>query len=211
MFGSLDLDSKIKFNEQTKYDPRSPYSASKAASDHLVKSYFYTFGLPITITNCSNNYGPFQDPEKFIPRMITNLIDGKKIPIYGDGKNVRDWLDVEDHLIAIDLVLNTGKIGETYLIGGMTSDLSNLEIAKKTIKYFENGEIEFVKDRLGHDKKYAVNWEKIKNELGWQPKYDFEEGLQKTIKWYKENETWWRPLKLESEKFYSKAESHATN
>ncbi len=203
VFGSLDINSRDKFNEDTIYNPRSPYSASKASSDHLVRSYYHTFGLPTTITNCSNNYGPYQDPEKFLSRMITNLIDGKKIPIYGDGKNVRDWLYVEDHVRAIEKVLLSGKSGETYLVGGQTDDLNNIEIAELIIKIFGSGEIEFVKDRLGHDRKYSVDWSKINKELGWKPKFNIKEGLQKTVDWYKDNEKWWRILKAQTENYYN--------
>lgn len=206
VFGMLPLNSRVKFSEKTVYDPRSPYSASKAASDHLVRAYFKTFGLPITITNCSNNFGPYQDVEKFIPRVITNLIDGQKAPIYGDGKYVRDWLFVEDHCRAIDLVLHQGKVGETYLVGGLTEDISNLEIVKRILKIFgkEESEIKFVKDRLGHDRRYAVDWSKIKSELGWSPKYDFDTQLAKTVDWYRENEWWWRPQKTRAEALYKK-------
>lgn len=206
VFGSLSLNSKEEFTEETPYDPRSPYSASKAASDHLVRAYHETYGLDITITNTSNNYGPYQDPEKFLPRMITNLIDDKKLPIYGDGKYVRDWLFVEDHCRAIDTILNKGKSGETYLVGGLTKDINNLEVAKKLLELFgkEESYIKFVKDRPGHDRRYAVDWSKIKNELGWEPKHDFETWLEKTVEWYKENEWWWRSLKKEAEKLYEK-------
>lgn len=205
VFGSLDLGSKKKFDENTNYNPRSPYSASKAGSDHLVRAYHATFGLPVTITNCSNNFGPFQDPEKFLPRMITNLIDNKKVPIYGDGKNERDWLYVEDHCRAIDLVIKKGELGETYLIGGLTEDINNLELAKRVLKIFDRdlSYLEFVNDRLGHDRRYAVNWNKIKK-LGWRPKYKFDEVLQNTIVWYKENEWWWRLLKKKAERLYEK-------
>jgi dTDP-glucose 4,6-dehydratase len=206
VFGSLPLGSIKKFNEKTLYDPHSPYSASKAACDHLVRSYSYTFGLPITISNCSNNFGPFSDPEKFIPRMITNLIDDKPIPIYGEGKNVRDWLYVEDHAQAIDLIIHKGKIGETYLVGGLTKDVSNLKLAKKLLKIFgkDDSYIKFVTDRKGHDLCYAVDWSKIKKDLGWKPKFEFDDCLQKTVKWYKENEWWWRPFKKKSEELYIK-------
>lgn len=206
VFGALPLNSRKRFNENTLYNPRSPYSASKAASDHLVRAYFYTFGLPITITNCSNNFGPFQDPEKFLPRMITNLIDGKKIPIYGDGLYVRDWLYVEDHCRAIEMIIKKGKVGETYLVGGLTSDISNLEVAKKLLKIFgkDDSYISFVPDRPGHDRRYAVDWGKIKKELGWKPRFDFDTWLSKTVDWYKENEWWWRPLKKKAEGFYEK-------
>lgn len=205
VFGALPLSGKDKFSESTLYDPRSPYSASKAASDHLARAYFHTFGLPITITNCSNNYGPYQDPEKMFPRFITNLITGKPITIYGDGKYVRDWLYVEDHVRAIDLVINKGKVGDTYLVGGMNKDVNNLEISQKLLKAFGKDKkfIKFVKDRPGHDRRYAVDWSKINKDLGWKPKYDFNTWLLRTIEWYKENEWWWKPLKSESEKLYT--------
>ncbi len=205
VYGSLDLDSDDKFNEKTKYDPRSPYSASKAAADHLVKAYFHTYDLPITITNCSNNYGPYQYPEKFIPRMVTSLIEGGKIYIWGDGKYVRDWLFVEDHCRAIDLVVKQGRPGETYCVGGQTADVSNLELAKKVLKVMDLGEdrLEFVKDRPSHDRRYAVDWSKIKQELGWEPEMDLEEGLAETIDWYEENKEWWKKLKEEAEAFYN--------
>jgi len=206
VFGSLPLESKEKFNEKTPYDPRSPYSASKAACDHLVRAYFHTYGLPITITNCSNNFGPFQDPEKFIPRMITNLIEGEEVKIYGDGKYVRDWLYVDDHVKAIEAVLTKGKVGETYLVGGMADDITNLEVAQKLIRMFGKDEdaIKFVKDRPGHDRRYAVDWSKINKDLGWEPEHNFDEWLTKTVEWYKENEWWWKPLKEEAEKLYAK-------
>ena len=206
VFGALPLGTKEKFNEKTLYSPRSPYSASKAAADHLVRAYFHTYGLPITITNCSNNYGPFQDAEKFLPRMITNLIEGKPLPIYGDGKYERDWLYVEDHCRAIDMVLNKGKVGETYLVGGLTDDVNNLAVAQKLLKIFGKDKtyLKFVKDRPGHDRRYAVDWGKIRRELGWKPLYDFDTWLEKTVKWYQANEWWWRPLKEEAEKLYKK-------
>ena len=203
VFGALPL-GKGKFDEHTPYDPQSPYSASKAASDHLVRAYYHTFGLPITITNCSNNFGPFQDPEKFLPRLITNLINGQKLPIYGDGLYVRDWLYVEDHCRAIEVVLQKGKVGETYVVGGQSEDVNNITIAKLLLKIFglDESYLEFVKDRPGHDRRYAVNWGKIKKELGWQPKYDFEKWLTETVKWYKKNEWWWKPIKEQSESIY---------
>ena len=212
VFGALPLGIKIKFNLGSNYDPRSPYSASKASSDHLVRAYFWTYGLPITISNASNNYGPFQDPEKFISRTITNLIVGEPAPVYGDGKYVRDWLFVEDHCRAIDLILHKGKVGETYLIGGLTKDFSNLEVIKKILKIFgisvnitkDSKFVKYVKDRAGHDRRYAVDWAKIKKELKWNPMNDFDRGLAKTVEWYKNNEWWWRPLKKESEKLYEK-------
>lgn len=197
VFGSLPLNSKEKFNEKTPYQPRSPYSASKAAADHLVRAYHITYGLPITISNCSNNFGPYQFPEKLIPLAITNLIEGKKVPIYGDGLYVRDWLYVEDHCRAIDLILHKGKVGETYFIGGLTKDISNLEVIKKILKIMRKGGewIEFVKDRPGHDRRYAIDWSKINKELGWEPKHDFDEALKKTVDWYQKNQNWWKKLK----------------
>ena len=206
VFGALGLESKEKFNEKTLYDPRSPYSASKAGSDHLVRAYFHTYGLPVTITNCSNNFGPYQDPEKFFPRAITNLTEGKEIILYGDGKYVRDWLFVEDHVRAIEVVLEEGKVGETFLVGGLSEDINHLEVTKKLLKLFGKDEssIKFVKDRLGHDRRYAVDWGKINKELGWKPMYGFDEWLAKTVEWYKENEWWWKPLKEEAEKLYEK-------
>lgn len=206
VFGALPL-GEGKFRESTPYGPRSPYAASKAASDHLVRAYFSTFGLPVTITNCANNYGPYHNPEKFFPRMITDLIDGVPVKIYGDGKYVRDWLHVEDHCRAIDFVIRKGRVGETYLVGSASCEVNNLEIAKKLVKIFGKDEkryIKFVKDRPGHDRRYAIDWTKLK-ELGWKPKYfDFDRGLSETIRWYRENEWWWRPLKKESERLYEK-------
>jgi len=197
VFGSLGLEDNKKFTEQTAYDPHSPYSATKASSDHLVRAYFHTYGLPVTITNCSNNYGPFQFPEKFIPLAITNLIENKKVPLYGDGLNVRDWLYVEDHCRAIDAVLEKGVIGETYCIGGVTEDINNRTVIQKILTYFgkAENEIEYVKDRPGHDRRYAIDWSKIQNELGWKPAYDFDTWLQKTIQWYREHEPWWKSIK----------------
>lgn len=196
VFGSLELESVDKFNESTAYNPRSPYAASKAASDHLVRSYFETYGLPILITNCSNNFGPYQFPEKLIPLSITNLLQNKKIPVYGDGLYVRDWLYVEDHCRALELVLLKGKIGETYCIGGLTDSISNLEVAKKIIKLLGKDEsyIEFVKDRPGHDRRYSIDWSKMQKEFGWKPLHDFDSWLEKTVEWYKNNFGWWKKL-----------------
>lgn len=205
VFGSLKLDDKSKFNERTNYNPNSPYSASKAGSDHLVRAYYETYGLQITITNCSNNFGSYQFPEKFIPLAITNILEDKKVPVYGDGLYVRDWLYVIDHCRAIDLVLNKGKIGETYLVGGMTKDISNLEVIKRILKIMgkDEGFIEYVKDRPGHDRRYAVDWSKINQELGWKPEHNFDEWLEKTVNWYKENEIWWRDVKTGAyQKYY---------
>jgi dTDP-glucose 4,6-dehydratase len=206
VFGSLDLDSKVRFNEMTKYDPNSPYSASKAGSDHLVNSFHTTYDLPITISNCSNNFGPYQFPEKLISLAITNLIENKKVPIYGDGLYVRDWLYVEDHCKAIDLILNKGVNGETYLVGGMNDDISNLEIIKKIINIMgaKDNMIEFVKDRPGHDRKYSVDWSKIKTKLGWKPEANFDVELKKTIEWYKNNMNWWKRVKTGEYRDYYK-------
>lgn len=192
VFGALKPGDK-PFDETTPYDPRSPYSASKAASDHLVRSYFHTYGLPITLSNCSNNYGPYHFPEKLIPLIITNVLEGKKVPVYGDGLQVRDWLYVEDHCKAIDLILHQGTIGETYCIGG-ASERENIWIVKKILELLGKDEsvIEYVADRPGHDRRYAINFSKIKNELGWQPEVMLEDGLKKTVEWYKENGMWWK-------------------
>lgn len=206
VFGALPLDSSQRFNELTVYDPRSPYSASKAASDHLVRAFYHSFGLPITISNCSNNYGPYQSPEKFIPRIITNLLTGQKVPVYGDGLYVRDWLYVEDHCRAIELILMNGRIGETYCVGGMTENINNLTLTKTILEIMgkDESQIEFVADRPGHDRRYAVDWGKIKRELNWEPQYDFKEALKLTVAWYQNNLTWWRTAKEEAEKFYQK-------
>jgi dTDP-glucose 4,6-dehydratase len=205
VFGALALGSETKFDEFTPYDPHSPYSASKAGSDHLVRAYFDTFDLPVTITNCSNNYGPYHYPEKLFPLAITNILEGKNVPVYGDGLYVRDWLYVEDHCSAIEAVLLNGKIGETYLVGGLTEDISNIDVVKLMLQMLGATEdrIEYVKDRPGHDRRYAVDWSKINRELGWKPAVTFEEGLQQTIEWYKNNEWWWKPIKSgEYQKYY---------
>lgn len=204
VFGSLELGSSEKFNEHTPYDPRSPYSAAKAGSDHLVRAYGETYGLPFTLTNCSNNYGEYHFPEKLFPLAITNLIDGLKVPVYGDGLNVRDWLYVQDHCSAIDRVLTDGKDGETYLIGGLTKDISNLEVVKMILSLMNKSEaeIEFIADRKGHDRRYSVDWTKINRELSWEPSVDLEEGLRRTIAWYENNQAWWRPLKEQAKDFF---------
>lgn len=204
VFGSLSLETTDKFHEATSYDPRSPYSATKAGSDHLVRAYHHTFGLPVTITNCSNNYGPYQFPEKLIPLAITNILEGKKVPIYGDGKYVRDWLYVDDHCRAIDAVLTGGKIGETYCVGGLTEDMNNLTIIRNILKIMgkDESQIEYVTDRPGHDRRYAVNWSKIHRELGWEPKNDFSTWLGITINWYETNESWWQRVKSGAYKTY---------
>lgn len=205
VFGELPLNEG-RFTEKTPYSPRSPYAASKASADHLAKAFYHTYGLFVTITNSSNNYGPFQDPEKFIPRMITNLIDGGDIQIYGDGKYVRDWLYVEDHARAIDLVINAGKAGETYLVGGSNKEISNLEVAKTILRLMNlpESKIKFVKDRPGHDRRYAVDSSKIKKQLGWRPLFGFDDYIAKTINWYEENIWWWRSIKEKSEKLYKR-------
>ncbi|EKE16345.1 MAG: hypothetical protein ACD_11C00020G0050 [uncultured bacterium] len=205
VFGSLGPDDS-KFNEETAYDPRSPYSASKAASDHLVRAYYHTFNLPITISNCSNNYGPYLFPEKLIPLFVTNLMEGKKVPLYGDGMQIRDWLFVDDHCRAIDAIIHKGKIGETYCVGG-NSEKTNKEITYKILELMNKGEemIEFVKDRPGHDKRYAIDATKIKNELGWEPTVSFEEGIKRTVEWYKDNQDWWKKIKSgEYQEYYKK-------
>jgi dTDP-glucose 4,6-dehydratase len=213
VFGSLTLEDPGKFSERTPYDPRSPYSASKAGSDHLVRAYYHTFGLPVTITNCSNNFGPFHFPEKFIPLAITNILEGKKVPVYGDGKHVRDWLYVEDHCRAIEAVLLKGKVGETYCVGGQTKDISNLEVARLILQNMGKDEssIEFVKDRPGHDRRYAIDWSKINRELGWAPQNDFEEWLRKTIEWYKTHESWWKRVKSGAYQEYYKKQYGAAS
>ncbi|HOZ03233.1 MAG TPA: dTDP-glucose 4,6-dehydratase [Candidatus Woesebacteria bacterium] len=205
VFGTLNLDSKTQFNEHTPYAPRSPYSASKAASDHLVRSYGETFGLPYTITNCSNNYGEYHFPEKLFPLAITNLIENKKVPVYGSGKQVRDWLYVQDHCAAIEQVLLNAPVGETYLVGGLTDDISNLDAIKLILKLMNKSEseIEFVADRPGHDQRYSVCWDKIREKLGWQPSVDLEQGLTQTIEWYQQHREWWQPLKNNNSEYFS--------
>ena len=197
VYGSLGEDGF--FVEETPYDPRSPYSASKASSDHFVRAFYHTYHLPVIVSNCSNNYGPFHFPEKLIPLCIHNIIHNKPLPIYGQGLNVRDWLYVEDHVRAIDLIFHEGKIGETYNIGGH-NEWKNIDIIKELCKQMdkklgrEEGTSEklitYVKDRAGHDLRYAIDPEKLTRELGWKPSLQFEEGLSKTIDWYLENEQW---------------------
>lgn len=195
VYGSLDMNPENKFKETTPYQPHSPYSASKASSDHLVKAYHDTFGLDITISNCSNNYGPNQFPEKLIPLVINKLVNGEKVPVYGTGENVRDWLYVEDHAKAIDLIFHTGRSGETYNVGG-NCEKTNLDIIK-TIHHLlsvrqimPSDFIEFVADRAGHDMRYAIDTTKITTELGWNPEETFETGMIKTILWYLNNTEW---------------------
>ena len=197
VFGSLELGTDSKFDEHTPYDPSSPYSASKAASDHLVRAWHRTYNLPITISNCSNNFGPYHFPEKFIPLAITNLIEGKPIPIYATGNQIRDWLYVKDHCQAIDLIIKKGQIGQTYCIGGMTEAITNLEVAKMICQIMNKSEdnLEFIKDRPGHDLRYAIDWSKSKQELGYQPAFSFDKYLEKTVQWYQENQDWWKAVK----------------
>ena len=198
VYGALEFDDTL-FTEQTKYAPHSPYSASKASSDHFVRAYHDTYGMPTIVTNCSNNYGPYQFPEKLIPLFINNIRKGKSLPVYGRGENVRDWLYVEDHARAIDAIFHRGKVAETYNIGGF-NEWRNIDLIKVVIKTVdrllgnEEGHslhlITYVTDRLGHDARYAIDSTKLKEELGWEPSLQFEEGIEKTVKWYLENETW---------------------
>lgn len=198
VYGALEFDDTL-FTEQTKYAPHSPYSASKASSDHFVRAYHDTYGMPTIVTNCSNNYGPYQFPEKLIPLFINNIRKGKSLPVYGRGENVRDWLYVEDHARAIDAIFHRGKVAETYNIGGF-NEWRNIDLIKVVIKTVdrllgnEEGHslhlITYVADRLGHDARYAIDSTKLKEELGWEPSLQFEEGIEKTVKWYLENEAW---------------------
>jgi dTDP-glucose 4,6-dehydratase len=199
VFGALPLDGG-RFDEETPYSPRSPYAASKAASDHLVRAYGETYGLPFSITNCSNNYGPFHLPEKAIPLFVTNALDGKKLPLYGDGRSVRDYLYVTDHCRAIDLVLHAGKEGRTYCVGG-GAERDGVALAETILELLElpRSMIEFVADRPGHDRRYAIDASRIREELGWEPSVSFEEGMAATIDWYRSHEEWWRPIKAQTE------------
>jgi dTDP-glucose 4,6-dehydratase len=198
VYGSLPEDKpEIKFTEQTPLEPNSPYSASKAAADCLVRAYYHTFKMPVLTTRCSNNYGPYQFPEKLIPLFVTNLIEGKKVPLYGDGMNVRDWLYVDDHCEAIWTVLNKGTPGEVYNIGG-NNEIPNRKITETILR--EMGKdwdqnVQYVKDRPGHDRRYAIDASKIKRELGWEPQYRFDQAIKATIEWFRENESWWRAIK----------------
>ncbi len=205
VFGSIPLEASHKFNEETPYNPNSPYAASKAGSDHLVRSYGETYGLPFTISNCSNNFGPYQYAEKFIPRSIIRLLNNQNIRLYTPGNQIRDWLFVEDHCRAIEAILLKGKIGETYCIGGMTTEVSNTEVAELILKHMDlpTSRLEMVTDRPGHDVKYAVDWQKINRELGWEPQADFNTWLKTTIDWYKANTQWWKNQAEEAEQFYS--------
>ena len=204
VYGALAFDGTL-FTEETKYDPHSPYSASKASSDHFVRAYHDTFGLPTVISNCSNNYGPYQHIEKFIPRQITNLIDGVRPKLYGAGENVRDWIHVLDHNDAVWDIIEKGRIGETYLIGA-DGEKNNKEVVELILELMGHApdDYEHVADRPGHDMRYAIDNSKLVEELGWAPKFtDFRSGLQATIDWYRNNEAWWRPLKAEVEAKYA--------
>lgn len=194
VYGELDFDPTVFFTEQTPLQPNSPYSASKASSDLLVRAYHETFELPVNITRCSNNYGPYHFPEKLIPLTISKVLNEQKVPVYGDGKNIRDWLHVRDHCTAIDLVLHEGISGEVYNVGGH-NERTNLEVVKTIIHTLGKSEelIEFVTDRLGHDKRYAIDPAKLEN-LGWQPAYTFETGIAQTIQWYIDNAEWWERI-----------------
>lgn len=196
VFGTLSVDDlDNKFDENTPYSPHSPYSAAKAGSDHLVRAYFDTYGLPVTISNCTNNYGPFHFPEKVIPLFILNAMKNKPLPIYGSGKAVRDYLYVTDHCSAIDLILHKGKIGETYCVGG-DSEKNGIEVADAILRELDKPKSfkTFVEDRKGHDMRYAMDHSKISKELGWKPSVDFEEGIKRTIRWYKNNRKWWQRI-----------------
>lgn len=204
VYGDLALDDPARFTEETPYRPSSPYSSTKAASDMLVRAWARTFGLKATISNCSNNYGPYQHVEKFIPRQITNLIDGVRPKLYGDGKNVRDWIHTEDHSSAVWRILTRGRIGETYLIGA-DGERDNLAVLREILRAFGRPEDDFdwVRDRPGHDRRYAIDSSKLRRELGWEPQHtDFAEGLAETIRWYRANEAWWRPAKEATEARY---------
>lgn len=203
VFGSLPNDPSVMFTEETPYDPRSPYSASKASSDHLVRAWHETYGLPVVLTNCSNNYGPFHFPEKLVPVIILNALAGKNLPIYGDGSNIRDWLYVEDHADALLLVVEKGALGRSYNIGG-ENERSNLELVKSLCAILDEkrpkssgsyaDQITFVTDRPGHDARYAIDPSRIRTELGWRPSVTIDEGLALTVEWYLANERWWRAL-----------------
>ena len=196
VYGDLPLDRPdLFFTEETPIHTSSPYSASKASADLLTMAYFRTYGLPVTISRCSNNYGPYHFPEKLIPLMIANALENKPLPVYGEGKNVRDWLYVKDHCKAIDMILENGRIGEVYNIGGH-NERTNLEVVKTVLKILGKSEelIHFVKDRPGHDMRYAIDPTKIKNELGWYPETDFDSGIRKTVDWYLNNRTWWENI-----------------
>ncbi|MEK7250623.1 MAG: dTDP-glucose 4,6-dehydratase [Bacteroidota bacterium] len=207
VYGSLGATGK--FTETTPLHPNSPYSASKASSDLLALAYHHTYALPVVVTRCSNNYGPYQFPEKLIPLMIINALSDKQLPVYGDGLNVRDWLHVNDHCAAIDVVLQNGRIGEVYNIGG-NNEWKNIDIVKLILKKVGKPEslISFVKDRLGHDRRYAINATRIKNELDWSPSYTFEVGIEETVQWYLNNQLWWKRVMTGEYVEYYKKQYH---
>lgn len=205
VYGDLPLDRPdLFFTEDTPLHTSSPYSSSKASADLFVLAYYRTYGLPVTISRCSNNYGPYHFPEKLIPLMIANVLNDKPLPVYGDGKNVRDWLYVEDHCRAIDLIIRNGRVGEVYNVGGH-NEKTNLEVVQLIIAALGKGEIKFVRDRAGHDRRYAIDPTKIHNELGWLPQTRFEDGIQKTIQWYLDNKSWWENIiSGEYQKYYER-------
>jgi dTDP-glucose 4,6-dehydratase len=206
VYGDLELDDPAKFTPETPYDPSSPYSSTKAGSDLLVRAWARSFGVQATLSNCSNNYGPYQHVEKFIPRQITNLIDGVRPRLYGAGLNVRDWIHVEDHNTAVWAILERGRIGETYLIGA-DGETSNLEVVRTLLEVFgrDTDDFDHVDDRPGHDLRYAIDAAKLRDELGWRPRYtDFRAGLEATVRWYREHEAWWRPAKAAVEAKYAR-------
>jgi len=201
VYGSLG--DKGLFSEETPYDPSSPYSASKASSDHLAKAWHRTYGLPVVVSNCSNNYGPYHFPEKLIPLTILNALAGERLPVYGKGNNVRDWLYVEDHARALDIIVERGRVGETYNVGGR-NERRNIEVVRRICSVLDDITptdrprqelIQFVADRPGHDARYAIDATKLENELGWRAHENFETGIEKTVRWYLDNEWWWRPLR----------------
>jgi dTDP-glucose 4,6-dehydratase len=205
VYGDLELDDPKRFTEDTPYNPSSPYSASKAGSDHLVRAWVRSFGVQATLSNCSNNYGPWQHVEKFIPRQITEILDGRRPRLYGSGQHVRDWIHAEDHSSAVWTILQRGRIGETYLIGA-DGERSNLEVVRLILRLMGRPEDDFehVTDRAGHDLRYAIESGKLRQELGWQPAFpDFEQGLADTIAWYQQHEDWWRPQKAATEASYA--------
>lgn len=205
VYGDLALDDPARFTEETPYHPSSPYSSTKAASDLLVRAWYRTYGLPVTISNCSNNYGPRQHIEKFIPRQVTNILSGLKPKLYGDGLNVRDWIHVDDHSSAVWTILTRGRLGETYLIGA-NGEKSNLEVLREILVAMgkEPDDFDWVKDRPGHDRRYAIDATKLTTELGWTPEHtDFAAGLQDVIGWYRGNESWWAEKKEAAERRYA--------
>ncbi|MDV7355357.1 dTDP-glucose 4,6-dehydratase [Rhodococcus oxybenzonivorans] len=209
VYGDLELDDPQRFTESTAYNPSSPYSATKASSDMLVRAWTRSFGVRATLSNCSNNYGPYQHVEKFIPRQITNLIDGARPRLYGSGRNVRDWIHVDDHNSAVWTILEKGSIGQTYLIGA-DGELDNRTVVETLLELFgrDIDDLDFVTDRPGHDLRYAIDSTRLRTELGWTPQYaDFRGGLEATVRWYRDNEPWWRAQKVFAEKAYAATES----